>query len=176
MAMSDDERKLRNRQSKKKWRDTNAERQRVINAECSRRRREAHPESEKLRRLSRRDETLAYQAKWRAANREKLVASRAKPGHKALVRACQLRRYGLTVGDYQAMFDLQAGLCAICQAPEGARNRSLAVDHCHSTGKVRALLCSGCNAMLGMAKENILTLLAAIAYLRADYGSESVEE
>ena len=43
-------------------------------------------------------------------------------------------------------------------------------DHCHSTGKVRALLCGQCNQLLGQAKENINTLRASIKYLEKHSG------
>lgn len=49
-------------------------------------------------------------------------------------------KYGITFEEYKEMFDKQAGLCAICGLPE-TNGKSLAVDHCHITGKVRALLC-----------------------------------
>lgn len=43
--------------------------------------------------------------------------------------------------------------------------RCLVIDHCHTTGAVRALLCNGCNSAIGMMKENPETLIAAAAYL-----------
>jgi hypothetical protein len=64
------------------------------------------------------------------------------------------RHYGITQEEYQAIFNKQNGLCAICGKPETAMSRRgkpklLAVDHDHVTGKVRALLCQGCNIGLG---------------------------
>ncbi|WP_406418459.1 endonuclease VII domain-containing protein [Streptomyces sp. NBC_01614] len=62
------------------------------------------------------------------------------------------------------MLERQGGACAICRG----RNKSghqLHVDHDHTTGRVRALLCQQCNAMLGHARDDIETLRAAIAYL-----------
>ena len=49
--------------------------------------------------------------------------------------------------------------------------KRLAVDHNHETGKIRALLCSECNQMLGKAKDSEETLLAAVAYLRKHKGT-----
>ena len=43
--------------------------------------------------------------------------------------------------------------------------RRLSVDHCHKTGKIRALLCGQCNTMLGMAQEKKDILQMAIKYL-----------
>jgi hypothetical protein len=57
------------------------------------------------------------------------------------------RRYGLTVAEYQELWDRQSGLCALCGKPE--RRHWLAVDHNHQTGQVRGLLCTRCNVGLG---------------------------
>lgn len=73
--------------------------------------------------------------------------------------------YGITAEDYQKLFDEQQGCCAICGKHQINFKRRLAVDHCHTTLKVRGLLCSPCNTMLGHAKDNVSTLQAAILYL-----------
>jgi hypothetical protein len=57
----------------------------------------------------------------------------------------------------------QNGVCAICGK---ATEKSLAVDHDHATGKVRALLCARCNTGLGCFEENELLFLRAMEYLR----------
>jgi hypothetical protein len=83
-------------------------------------------------------------------------------------REWQMRRdYGIDLAEYLAMFDAQGGACAICrQDPtEGERPKSLHVDHNHSTGKVRGLLCNGCNRALGFALDNPAILRAAADYL-----------
>jgi len=60
----------------------------------------------------------------------------------------RLSKYGLTVEQYQDMFAAQGGTCAICHTPPTATAR-LVVDHCHTSGRVRALLCRTCNTHLG---------------------------
>ncbi len=65
----------------------------------------------------------------------------------------------------------QGGVCAICGLPEtrvvkGKLNR-LAVDHDHTTGRVRGLLCFRCNTCLGRFEDNVELLRAAEAYLEA---------
>lgn len=55
--------------------------------------------------------------------------------------ASLMKKYGLAVDDYHALYLKQGGRCAICQRATGARRR-LAVDHDHRTGLVRGLLCS----------------------------------
>lgn len=60
------------------------------------------------------------------------------------------------------MLEAQGGCCAICKAPKGNK---LCVDHDHRTGKVRGLLCSNCNAGLGMFKDSEDLLQSAKGYL-----------
>lgn len=80
------------------------------------------------------------------------------------------RYYGISAEDYARMYSKQDGKCAICSQPETSLDKNgnvkiLAVDHCHDSGKVRKLLCYACNSMLGQARDNKQTLLAAVAYL-----------
>ncbi len=50
---------------------------------------------------------------------------------------------------YDALFNLQKGKCALCGKPYGSQKRQLNLDHNHSTGAIRGILCSRCNAALG---------------------------
>jgi hypothetical protein len=68
--------------------------------------------------------------------------------------------------DYLALKDLQGDVCAICGKERTERFWS--VDHNHETGSVRGLLCQNCNALLGMAKDDIRVLQSAIEYLKTD--------
>lgn len=74
------------------------------------------------------------------------------------------RLYGLALDDYEAMCRAQGGLCALCGKPNPGK-RKLAVDHCHATGVVRALLCSPCNTGLGYFRDDVSLLRAAAGYL-----------
>ncbi len=70
------------------------------------------------------------------------------------------RRYGITAAEADSMLAEQGGLCAICvEAPAEH------VDHCHETGRVRALLCFNCNGGLGQFKDDPDVLRAAAAYV-----------
>ncbi len=72
-------------------------------------------------------------------------------------------RYGLTKVEFDNMVLKQKGRCLICnRVPEW---RSLHVDHDHTTGKVRGLLCRDCNLGLGNFHDNIVLLQIAIRYL-----------
>ncbi len=79
-------------------------------------------------------------------------------------------KYGITGAEYSALRDKQSGKCAICsgECPSG---RQLAVDHCHTTIKVRGLLCMNCNQALGKMKDDPALLEAAAAYLRQHRGA-----
>lgn len=81
-------------------------------------------------------------------------------------------RYGLAAEAFKAMADQQQGRCAICATDlklsrEGVcRDKTVVVDHCHQTGKVRGILCSMCNTGLGSFKDSEKRLTSAIQYLR----------
>ncbi|HXF71611.1 MAG TPA: endonuclease VII domain-containing protein [Actinomycetota bacterium] len=74
-----------------------------------------------------------------------------------------LRKYGITAEDYDRLLEEQGGVCAICG--RRPKQRYLAVDHEHGTGRVRGLLCDPCNQMLGFAEDDPERLRKAIAYL-----------
>lgn len=66
------------------------------------------------------------------------------------------------------MFIIQDYKCGICNITLNLNvkcNKNTHIDHCHTTGKVRGLLCSKCNTGIGMFKENIITLKRAIRYI-----------
>lgn len=75
-----------------------------------------------------------------------------------------IRKFGITTVERDQMLADQGGVCAICNIDE-ATGKGWCVDHCHKTGKIRAILCSHCNTMLGHAKDNPETLRAAAVYL-----------
>jgi hypothetical protein len=72
--------------------------------------------------------------------------------------------FGITVEEYNNLFESQNGCCAICNDPPTG-NRNLAVDHCHSNGNIRGLLCFRCNATLGKFNDDIELFQKAINYL-----------
>jgi hypothetical protein len=102
------------------------------------------------------EEIRAYSAEYYATHKEE-NAVRCR-------RNALERRYGLATADYDRMFADQNGVCAICgHSPNG---RKLDVDHDHLTDRIRGLLCSSCNIMLGGANDSQDTLAKAIEYLR----------
>jgi len=85
------------------------------------------------------------------------------------------RLYGITVDDYYAMLEQQGGGCAICEAKipgmrhykRNGRIEMFHVDHCHSTGKVRGLLCGACNRAIGYLRDDPILALRVSQYLIA---------
>jgi hypothetical protein len=84
--------------------------------------------------------TIAYSSKYRAEHKQEIRNDYLK------------RQYGITLADYTAMKDAQSNVCAICHKHETVKLHGktidLCVDHCHTTGKIRGLLCKSCNTTL----------------------------
>lgn len=83
-------------------------------------------------------------------------------------RAISLKKYGLTVDDFIALHKAQEGMCGNegCTIKLGLTDSNTQVDHCHRTGKIRALLCPGCNTALGMIKDDFDRALGLYEYLK----------
>ena len=81
----------------------------------------------------------------------------------------RLARFGLTQQSWQDMLTAQGNACALCgEAPKGwgtDAHRRLHIDHCHITGKTRALLCGECNTAIGRFGDDPQRLRAAADYL-----------
>jgi len=84
-----------------------------------------------------------------------------------VIRNCLLqRRYGISAAAYDALAAAQHEACAICGTPRIDLKRGLSVDHDHSTGKVRALLCQKCNAALGLLNEDLAVAHKLVEYIQ----------
>lgn len=88
------------------------------------------------------------------------------------VRCRRLKKYNMTLRDYNNILESQNGVCAICCKPETTMDnrsefiRNLAVDHCHKTGVVLGLLCGACNTSIGKFGEDDIILKRALNYVR----------
>lgn len=104
-------------------------------------------------------------------DREKYKASRKAEYERRRdkVRDWQLRKdFGITLAEYNEILHKQNNVCAICEKVSFTRNgklTSLHVDHCHKTGKNRALLCNQCNNGLGRFMDNVENLRKAADYI-----------
>jgi len=83
-----------------------------------------------------------------------------------------LRKYGVSLADYDAMLVAQNGACAVCKSPA---SKTLDIDHDHASGRVRGLLCTSCNRMIGHAGDDAERLLAAATYPASSHGHAHLE-
>ena len=102
---------------------------------------------------------------------------RSKKRHSLNLKESQnrhrLARYGISSDDFDRMYEKQKKVCRICNQRRMYQRKngtllSLHIDHNHSTGRVRGLLCHNCNLGLGYFNESILDMLRAIYYLLRD--------
>lgn len=85
-----------------------------------------------------------------------------KKAHRSASYRHRIKCYGITEDDYDRMLKEQGDKCKSCKE---ASERTLNIDHCHKTGKVRGLLCNNCNTALGHAKDDVERLKLLIRYL-----------
>ena len=114
---------------------------------------------------------IARAKRWQQENSERVNAKqrarRATPEAKLRARAEHLmRKFDMTIEQYDARLEAQGGGCCICSRPP-REDISLHVDHDHSTGKVRGILCFRCNNALADFGEDPAILRKAMAYLIA---------
>lgn len=82
-------------------------------------------------------------------------------------------RYGLTPDQWDAMYNGQRGRCAIClEIPQ----ESLQVDHCHTTGEVRGLLCPTCNRAIGLLRDIPENMMRAAIYVARGQGQRVLKK
>jgi hypothetical protein len=133
------------------WRKKNPDKERA----AERRRRVENPEPalarERRYRESHREECSACSRDYRTRHPDETRALRQRwyDGHRDQISAYMFvhglrHKYGLSIEDYEAMYERQGGKCALCGHPD-----RLCVDHDHQTGRVRGLLCYLCNTALG---------------------------
>ena len=103
--------------------------------------------------LKHKDKILSNSKEWRKKNPDKV---------KGIWRRSNLKRkYGLSEKSFENLFEEQGNSCAICHTKEAI----WCVDHCHTTGEIRGILCASCNKGLGMFKDDQTNLEEAISYL-----------
>lgn len=103
--------------------------------------------------------------KWKSKNRKKYLDSTTNSGLKL--------RYGIGLEEYKKLLAGQGDCCKICKSTAPGRKdvNRFAVDHCHTTGKVRGLLCSKCNTAIGLLNENPLLFDEAKKYLQEHFNT-----
>lgn len=105
-------------------------------------------------------------AKLNAAQRARNAANPEKI--RLIVRRSHFKTvYGVSLETLEKMKIAQEGKCAICKEDfKGQIN----LDHCHTTGKIRGLLCTRCNTGLGQFQDSVLCLISASQYLQKFQG------
>jgi hypothetical protein len=141
----------------------------------------AHKEEIAARRRRRREDPehaqkiRIYNRTWYAAHKEEITARQRRDWaenpywrSEEWARRARNRRlrsnYGLSIEGYDALLARQGGACAICRKQPAQR---LCVDHCHTTKRVRRLLCRRCNLGIGYFGDDPRLLRVAAAYLEA---------
>lgn len=76
-----------------------------------------------------------------------------------------VRNYGITQTEYDKLLKSQGNCCALCGVHDEDSSVKFHVDHCHTTGKVRGILCQTCNQALGLFRDDVSVLKRAIDYL-----------
>ena len=123
----------------------------IYDCECKLCGKTHHRGAQHLQRKSRARECSEYRASnWSGYDREDAIMRRI---------------YGISMHEFDELVEFQGGNCAICFKPLEILNRRANIDHCHQTGKVRGILCTGCNTGLGHLGDNIEGLERAVYYL-----------
>ena len=125
---------------------------------------EAVSQKQRLRYQENKEKRKAQAIAWRKMNPEESKRSRRNSKLKI--------DFGITLEQYSTMLSDQGGVCKICRKPDTS-GRNLAVDHNHTTGCIRGLLCISCNTAIGLVKENENVLKAMISYLQ-DYKTQNL--
>lgn len=74
------------------------------------------------------------------------------------------RKHGISQAEFAVLLEKQGHRCAICYTNEFG-SRGPIIDHDHSTGKIRGILCTNCNTALGLIKDSSVRLRKAAEYL-----------
>lgn len=114
-----------------------------------------------------------HYAKYYAANRDKEKARCAlyRAQDKDRAKDKDLRKaFGITINDYKSLIEHQNYQCKVCETDlRLLRSSEVQVDHCHTSGVVRGILCGACNRALGHLKDN-----PRLARKLAEYSAEFI--
>jgi hypothetical protein len=112
-----------------------------------------------------REQRAEYNKHYRKRCAAKEKAYRNTPERQLAEMTDNLRQYGITFDEYKVMWIEQGGCCGICGKHQNEFDKALGVDHCHSSNKVRGLLCKSCNLAIGHLKDDVMLLDKAKEYL-----------
>jgi len=119
--------------------------------------------------LEHKDEIDQYKLKWYCDNKSRILDTRKKKYSEKSVsekRAKNLKaNYNISLEEYESILVAQDYKCKCCGIDSKYLKKHLSVDHDHKTGKVRGLLCSNCNLILGLVHDNPEILVTLASYL-----------
>lgn len=99
--------------------------------------------------------------RWKLEHSERVAESaRRCAGKRQLAQRMAL--YGKTAADWEPLWKESGGVCAICKEA-----KKLVIDHCHSTGEIRGLLCRSCNSRVGFIETGWSLLAETLLYIKA---------
>ena len=117
-----------------------------------------------------------YHKRWREKNQDKVKASLGKYNEANRVKRLRSyssssfkKRYGITIDQRDELFASQRFACAACGITTNPSKKFWHIDHCHTTGRVRGILCANCNIALGQVSDNIDHLRKLITYLEGNH-------
>ena len=114
-------------------------------------------------RVGNKEKRNEYARKWHAKTRAENPAKYREKTRRHILK----RKYGITPEDYDRMLAEQGGHCALCSKTESdEKHGRLNIDHCHTTGKVRGLLCTPHNRALGTLGDNEEGIARALKYIQ----------
>jgi hypothetical protein len=146
----------RDRATQKEWKKRNPERVKKLNKEYTERNYDQVTASQRAYQENNSEELLKKHRVYNLDKREEIHAKHIK------------KKYKLSIVEYNDILEYQGGVCDICGGTNG--DKHLFVDHNHTSGKVRGLLCKKCNSAIGLFRDDIGILNEAIAYLKKHDG------
>jgi Autographiviridae endonuclease VII len=78
------------------------------------------------------------------------------------------RRYGIDLLEYERLLELQGGGCGVCGISVNGLSKNLGVDHDHTTGRLRGILCTPCNRQLGIVESKLIEWAPFLQYLKKE--------
>lgn len=143
-----------NRESQRACRERDIEKYRAAAREANRKARRERPEAQIIYRNRCRDKAKADTSSFSPtmASLDRLYLNHVR------------RKYGLDAAALESLLNGQDWCCSICATPF-ASQKEIHIDHCHKTGRVRGVLCQGCNTGLGLFRDDRLRLTLAAKYL-----------
>jgi len=148
----------------KKWREKNLDKLKAQRQRYQTKHRKELNDKLKIWQKENPERIIKYRKSYEENNPEKLELKNFR------TKAYFLRKIDLSFDEFKTLLKKQKGLCAICTKPETSKHQSgkqrlLSIDHCHTTNKVRGLLCKKCNSAIGFFEDNPVLVKKAYDYL-----------